>query len=319
LFDRGFHITECMWLLYKLESEAANMGGKVHLIIGNHEIMNMTDDWRYVEVKYFNSAHLMGKRMSELYGNDTELGRWLRSKNIIEKIGDYAFLHGGISPQLSAFNLTYDEINDYGRLEMNGIPCTNNECTVINGSNGIYWYRGMAYSQLTQQEVDGILANFGVNRVVIGHTKDNTIRALYNDKVMAIDMYHVDNFNNGYMEGLQFELGCFYIFHTDGSNNNYTQLGNCDSLTSNIMKVNEGSEFNIYPNPSTGILNIEFPTNKLNNCNYKIVDPSGRLITKGEINSNITKIDISEFSEGKYILTIQNSYSVISGHFILKY
>ena len=54
LFDRGFHITECMWLLYKLESEAAIAGGKVHLIIGNHEIMNMTDDWRYVDVKYFN-------------------------------------------------------------------------------------------------------------------------------------------------------------------------------------------------------------------------------------------------------------------------
>ena len=116
LFDRGFHITECMWLLYKLESEAAIAGGKVHLIIGNHEIMNMTDDWRYVEVKYFNNAHLMGKRMSELYGSNTELGRWLRSKNIIEKIGDYAFMHGGISPQVSAFNLTYDQINDYGCL-----------------------------------------------------------------------------------------------------------------------------------------------------------------------------------------------------------
>jgi hypothetical protein len=84
LFDRGFNITACMWLLYKLEGEAETVGGKVHLIIGNHEMMNMSDDWRYVEKKYFNNAHLMGKRMSDLYSFDTELGRWLRSKNIIE-------------------------------------------------------------------------------------------------------------------------------------------------------------------------------------------------------------------------------------------
>ena len=35
LFDRGYNITESMWLLYKLESEAEAQGGKVHLIIGN--------------------------------------------------------------------------------------------------------------------------------------------------------------------------------------------------------------------------------------------------------------------------------------------
>ena len=318
LFDRGFHITECMWLLYKLEAEAANAGGKVHLIIGNHEIMNLTDDWRYVEVKYFNNAHLMGKRMSELYGSDTELGRWLRSKNIIEKIGDYGFLHGGISPQVSAFNLSYDEINNYGRQEMNAIPCGNLACNVVNGSDGIYWYRGMAYSQLTQLEVDDILNNFGVKRLVIGHTKDNTIRSLYNDKVMAIDMYHVDNFNNGFMEGLHFELGCFYLFHTDGINNNYNLIGNCDSLTSNLIEINEDGHLKIYPNPNTGILNIEIPSKDLFSYNYTIVDVVGKVISNGKINSKITAVNINDFLDGKYILTLQNSQEMISGYFVLK-
>jgi hypothetical protein len=164
LFDRGFHVTECMWLLYKLESEAEAQGGKVHLIIGNHEMFNVTDDWRYVEVKYFNNAHLMGKRMSELYDSDTELGRWLRSKNIIERIGNYAVTHGGISPEVSALNLTYDQMNDYGRMEMNGI-CTSADCAEVNGSDGTYWYRGMAEEDLTQAEVDGIISGLGVDRI----------------------------------------------------------------------------------------------------------------------------------------------------------
>ena len=33
----------------QIRTEAQLQGGKVHLILGNHEIMNMTDDWRYVE------------------------------------------------------------------------------------------------------------------------------------------------------------------------------------------------------------------------------------------------------------------------------
>ena len=215
LFDRGFHITECMWLLYKLESEAIAAGGRLHLIIGNHEMFNMRDDWRYVETKYFNDAHLMGRRMLELYDSNTELGRWLRSKNIIEKIGDYGFMHGGVSPEVADLDLSYDQINDYGRQEMNGEFCTG-DCEIVTGSDGIYWYRGMVEEDLTQTQVDEIIESLDVKKVILGHTKDNTIRSLYNDLVIAIDMYHIDNFEDGFMEALQFELGCFYLFHTDG-------------------------------------------------------------------------------------------------------
>jgi len=135
---------------------------------------------------------------------------------------------------------------------------------------------------------------------------------------MAIDMYHVDNFNNGYMEGLQFELGCFYLFHTDGVNSNYNQIGNCDSLTSNLLEINKDGYLKIYPNPSSGILNIEFPKNKKVDYNYSIIDISGKLISKGEINSNFTKIDIGNLKDGKYILNLKNSKNIISGYFILR-
>jgi hypothetical protein len=307
-----------MWLLYKLETEAQLQGGKVHLILGNHEIMNMTDDWRYVEVKYFNNASLMGKRMAELYDSDTELGRWLRSKNIIEKVGKYAFLHGGISPQLAALDLTYDEINDYGRIEINGSSCPNNDCITVNGSNGIYWYRGMVYQTLTQQQVDKFLDSLDVQRVIVGHTKGSTIRSMYNDRVMAIDMYHVDNFNNGYMEALQFELGCFYIFHTDNVNDTYTLLGNCDSY-SNVLDANVNNGFNIFPNPNSNILNIKLPFETLGICDFKVIDINGNLISSGVINSELSNIDMSSYSEGTYILTITNSKKVITGTFILKH
>ena len=316
LFDRGYNITECMWLLYKLESEAELVGGKVHLIIGNHEMFNMTDDWRYVEVKYFNNAHLMGKRMPELYDSNTELGRWLRSKNIIEKIGDYAAMHGGLSPTLLNLDLTYQEINDYGRIEMNSGLC-NSECEVVNGSDGVYWYRGMVEEDLSQQQVDVILDSFHVNRVILGHTKANTIRTLYDDKVIAIDMYHIDNFNNGFMEALQFELGCFYLFHTDATNENYNLLFDCDEFNGIAMNLNGDNQLQIYPNPTSEILNIKLPTSMIGEYDYTVYNFEGKLISQGKISSEITTINVQSFTTGKYILTLKNTELTIKGQFIL--
>jgi len=317
LFDRGFHITECMWLLYKLESQAETAGGKLHLIIGNHEMFNLTDDWRYVEVKYFNDAYLMGRRMSELYGPNTELGRWLRSKNIIEEIGGHAFMHGGISPEVSALNLTYDQINDYGRLKMNGISCPNTECTLVNSDEGIYWYRGMVREELTQQQVDDILNSIGVGRVILGHTKDNTIRSIYEGRVIAIDMYHVDNFEDGFMEALQFELGCFYLFHTDGLENEYTLLNECDDFTDNVLDLNENGQLHIFPNPSSSTLNIELPEALLGEYAYTILNTEGKKIDEGIINRDLSTIDVEKYTPGTYVLTLKNSERVIAGRFIL--
>ncbi|MFT4602466.1 MAG: hypothetical protein ACI857_002652 [Arenicella sp.] len=315
LFDRGFHVTECMWLLYKLEAEAELVGGKVHLIIGNHEMFNMTDDWRYVEVKYFNNAHLMGKRMSELYDSDTELGRWLRSKNILERIGDYAFTHGGISPEVSALDLTYDQINDYGRMEMNG-TCINSDCIEVNGTDGVYWYRGMAEEDLTQAQVDEFVGNMGADRIIIGHTKDNTVRALYDGSVIAIDMYHMDNFSSGYMEALQFELGCFYIFHTDNTNTTYTLLDDCDSF-SNIYEINGEGQLQIFPNPTASILNIQLPEDFEDRSEYTVLNEEGKVISKGELEAKLSSISVEDFKSGKYFLVLENADRVITGHFIL--
>lgn len=52
---------------------------------------------------------------------------------------------------------------------------------------------------------------------------------------------------------------------------------------------------------------------------FTIVDINWKLISKGIINSNITRIDIGDFNDGKYLLNLQNSNSIISGYFILKH
>lgn len=48
ILDRGSGGRAVLDLLMRLEREAAAAGGKVHLILGNHEVMNLVGDLRYV-------------------------------------------------------------------------------------------------------------------------------------------------------------------------------------------------------------------------------------------------------------------------------
>ena len=95
--DRGAMVTEVLWLIYSLEDKAKAAGGYVHFILGNHEIMNMSGDLRYVNPKYMEAAGLLNKGYTSLYGDSAEIGRWLRTKNVMEKINDILFVHGGVS------------------------------------------------------------------------------------------------------------------------------------------------------------------------------------------------------------------------------
>jgi len=38
IFDRGHDVTRTVWFLYKLERQAKKHGGRVHIVLGNHEI-----------------------------------------------------------------------------------------------------------------------------------------------------------------------------------------------------------------------------------------------------------------------------------------
>jgi hypothetical protein len=142
LFDRGKQVVPYLWLLYKLEDDARAKGGDVNVVLGNHDIMNLKGDFRYVQPVYMANAKLLGEPYSDLYGPDTELGQWLRSKNIIEKIGDMLVMHGGLSPAVLNRGLSVDQINSISRpfydRPTKQLP---DSLTAIIGNQGLFWYR----------------------------------------------------------------------------------------------------------------------------------------------------------------------------------
>ncbi|MBN1211374.1 MAG: metallophosphoesterase [candidate division Zixibacteria bacterium] len=224
VFDRGDMVTECLWLIYRLEQEARRAGGAVHFILGNHELMVLRGDNRYINEKYLDGiVKKTGIKHEDLYGPDMELGRWLRSLPAIIKINDILFVHGGIHPYVLDYGFGIGDLNDAVRrgLDLRTSQLAfNDTVTYLFGNEGPFWYRGYHYEmenkypKATEDELDRILSYFDARKIVVGHSEVDSVVGLYDNKVFAIDI-PTDEF--GGFQGLLWEGGRFYRVAADGA------------------------------------------------------------------------------------------------------
>lgn len=194
--DRGKHVRQILWLIYKLETEAQKQGGKVHFILGNHELMNLQGDMRYNADKYKALAQKLKLSEKGLFVKETELGAWLRTKNIAEKIGDHLFVHGGISDQVLETELTIPEMNQIAQKNYDKQRTDlTNKAKLLFGRYGPLWYRGLVrdykyYDKLPESSVDEILSFYAAKNIIVGHNVVEDISTDYNGKVIRIDVDH---------------------------------------------------------------------------------------------------------------------------------
>ena len=150
LLDRGPDSRQVMDFLMRLEREAETAGGKVHVLIGNHEVMNLLGDLRYVSREEYaafadEETERERDRWFAAYRDRTsaddddpeaartnfdesfpagffahrrafaangQYGEWLLTKPLMVVINNAAFVHGGLSPM--AGEVGVDGVN--GRL-----------------------------------------------------------------------------------------------------------------------------------------------------------------------------------------------------------
>jgi len=197
--DRGTNVTQCLWLIYKLEDEARAAGGAVHFILGNHEQLNLQGSMKYAEPKYHELRRRLGIPYTALYGPDTELGRWLRTKNVAEQIGDAVFVHGGVSPAAARLRYPLEKINALCRahLDTKEAQIREADARLLLGPDGILWYRGLVdeyrdAAKLDMTRVDSVLTALGIARLVVGHTLVDAVSADYGGKVVRLDVKHAE-------------------------------------------------------------------------------------------------------------------------------
>lgn len=210
-FDRGDQVTQLLWLIYSLEAKAQAAGGYVHFVLGNHEIMNMSGDVRYVHPKYKDGARIMQEDYMALFSAQSELGRWLRTKNVVEKVGPVLFVHGGISSPLNQAGLAIKRLNNLARpfYDDSLYKYPNGNVELLYSNQGPFWYRGYYQGSplATVQQLDSTLSHFGVKHIATGHTViSDTISLLHGGKLINTDVHHA----KGHSWALILEEGKLY-------------------------------------------------------------------------------------------------------------
>ena len=190
MFDRGDKINEVLWFIYQLDRQAKAAGGMLHLLMGNHEQMVLGGDLRYVHQRYDLASQLLERSNDALYGEDTEIGQWLRSKHTLVKINDVLYMHGGISSEWLDRKLTIKQANKIFRDNIGRPKRELKQDELLNFlfyGNGPTWYRGYFKQGFTESELDRILAYFDVKHITVGHTSQTQVLGLFNNKLIAID------------------------------------------------------------------------------------------------------------------------------------
>jgi len=223
-FDRGKQVAQYLWLLYKLEDEAVRSGGEVHVVLGNHDIMNLDGDFQYVRPEYMANAELMLEAYSSFYGPDTELGRWLRSKNIIERIDGLLVMHGGVSSEVLAKKKSIEDINRECRSWYATPPKeVPDSLKDFFNENALFWYRGYFYSPKAKMGlVDSTLDFYHADKIVVGHDIIHHVGSFYEGKVIGVD---VDE-HGGTHEGLVLDKGKYYRINSLGKRRDIGVSGN---------------------------------------------------------------------------------------------
>ncbi|MCP4706118.1 MAG: hypothetical protein GY865_16080, partial [candidate division Zixibacteria bacterium] len=193
VFDRGAYVTECLWLIYRLEQEAKKVGGAVHFILGNHELMVLRADNRYINEKYLKGvAEITAINHEDIFGKRSALGQWLRSKHTVIKINNILFTHGGIAPSLIDKKLSIQNINSEVRKNIDFVrksPEVSELARYLFGGEGPFWYRGYfydmeKYSKTTTEDIDNIISYFDVHTIVVGHSGMDEISGFYDNRVI---------------------------------------------------------------------------------------------------------------------------------------
>ena len=222
VFDRGDQMTEALWFLYDLEREAKNSGGRVHLLLGNHELMVLRRDLRYVAEKYTDvTARVLKINVADLYGPDTELGRWLRSKHALIRLNDVLFVHGGVSPELLESELSIPRINEIvrGFIDARDYEIQlDDTLRLLHGRLGPFWYRGyfrerQGIPMATGAHVEATCEFYGAGTIVVGHTVVDALTLLFDGRVIAVE---TGMHRGAEGEGLLWEDGVFYRCDAQG-------------------------------------------------------------------------------------------------------
>ena len=260
VMDRGDDARDIFKLIRQLEKEAKAAGGMVHQLIGNHEEMNIarlslnfypeyvtlkqfTDflpvKFREDEEEKFKKKNrgdgdietfwntLMkdpSSEASQLYYDNFNMlvGKWIAEQNVIIKINDTVFVHGGLNLEYASKGL--EAINNLYRSEFQKV--FKDEVfrpRILFVSDAPLWNRVLADAPDPSyvDVVDKILAVLNAKRMVVAHTpkiprsvNPESEMSKFKGKVWIIDT-GIATIYHGFLSALIIENGVPHLWKDD--------------------------------------------------------------------------------------------------------
>lgn len=179
--DRGDQEREIVDLMQDLHEQASREGGAVYSLNGNHEIMNVQGDFRYVTpggLAEFNSvteksplaarAPLAMRGRAEAFLPGGQYARILSKRPVAIVVGDSVFAHGGVLSEHVRYGI--GKLNAEVSAWMRGDVLTAPE--LVRSENGPVWTRiyGVEGTEQACQAAKSTLDALGAKRMVVGHT-----------------------------------------------------------------------------------------------------------------------------------------------------
>ncbi len=205
IFGRGSNGKFCCDLLMNLQSQARKAGGRVVVLLGNHEAMITHNCFKYITLsEMYNFTSTLNftddpqEKFCQALAKENRLGRWLRELPTAIVIDDILFTHAGLEPYWAEYGIDklnelmevcmYDE-RDYQHFSVS-LP--------IISPIGPLWNRRLISSTKEQNErmLADTLSILNVERMIVGHTPSAIVPGFeagktvkrYDDKLIGVDV-----------------------------------------------------------------------------------------------------------------------------------
>jgi len=201
MLDRGDDDRAVLALLEKEQVAAAKAGGALYRLNGNHEVMNVQGDFRYVAANGFKAyanespsgrpevAELPQeqKGRAEAFLPGGREARKLAALPAVWMVGDSLFAHGGVEPKHIRYGI--DRINRELSAWMRGeSPLPKH----LASEHTPFWTRAYGEAPASEETcavLDEVLSSLKAVRLVVGHTPQKSgITFDCNQKLARIDV-----------------------------------------------------------------------------------------------------------------------------------
>lgn len=183
---------EVIKVMDQLDAIAKPHGGRVLSLLGNHEWMNVLGDFSYVSEKSKNDTPMRQRK----FAPNGQFSMILSKRNVVLKIGDILFCHGGLLPHhLDMVQDRLNIFNDVARKFLRGLPLSMDEMNLLHmaivGEQSMSWTR-MYVELLAEPEklaavVSNVLQRTQTKTICVGHNTVNEVTPLLGGSIWLVD------------------------------------------------------------------------------------------------------------------------------------